>query len=634
MLDLLWRAALPTLLVGALYPFLGAWTDSARLPTACTAVIVGVVAWRTWPHLRTSRGRGTVAVGLAITLLPALWYATEGDRTACVIAAGQALLGWSLAGWLYLQRVPVARALGVDTASSTAPDALWDAPVPAWAPIVLAGVAFTIAALCRLLLSPRWLLGGDDVIYRLQAHWMWEPNLGWTVPEALRDSFLMRKLAVGPSGQYFGQYPPGWPAVLAVFERLGAPWLAMPLLAALSAVGTFRLGRLLYTARVGLVAACLLLLNGWWIIQHGTWMSHALTLPCALFTAIWLIEAESGRGVARDLRWLGAGFLIALLAAARPLDGAALALTFGLWMLLRGRMRGADIARCLVVSAVGAAPVTAGLLAYHHITNGEALRFGYEAINQGGNALGFGKRGVVGLDSTLARVPRFFDYTWVSATRTLLRRIASTNLTLAPYALFVPLLLLLRRVGHTPTWRVLGPFLILPALYSLYWYGEMRFLLVLMPFLLVWVAAGLERVHRHDRALSYLGLTAFVVGSLGLLPVGRWAKLPIEEPFGNVAAYRQARMLHALERIDALRAQHGKLLVVVTDGPWFDATIDRFYQFNLGGLDGDVLVVRDRGAVGNAEAVGLLPGRTVVAVRDTGRDAELEITVRGRDPAR
>lgn len=614
------HAVLPTAFVGALFPFVSRVQDSARLPTALAALIAAVVAWRVWPTLARGRTRNLIAAAIAASLLPAIVLGWYDGRTALFVVAGETLLGWSLAGWLFLHRDDGAHASG--TARSGVATV-----VPAWVLPVLVGLAFIIAGTSLALVSGKWIIGGDDSIYALQARWLSWPGYGWTVPEALRPHFLMRKLAIGPAGQFFGQYPPGWPAIMALFSAMGLHWVTTAILGALSAYGTFRLGRLLYDARVGALATGLLIVNALWVAQHGTWMAHAMTLPCALFTALWLLESESRNGWARMWRWFAAGLSIALLAASRPLDGVVLAVTFGSWMLVRGNLAPRDVAQCLVVAGLGALPVTAALLHYHVVSNGEAFQFGYDVINQGGNALGWGKRGVVGLDSTLTRVPRFFAYTPSMSLRELVRRVASANLFLAPYAMSVPLLLLLRRAGHRVSWRVAVPFFALPAVYSVYWYGEMRFFLVLIPFLLVWLAAGIERMRTREPQLASLVVTAMLVGSVGLLVPGRWERLPIEEPFGRNGYTAKAPLVDALERLSALRARHGKLLVIVKDdGSVFDPIIDRLYQFNREGLDSDILVVRDRRA-DNARAIALLPGRTVVEVRDAPRGKPKTITV-------
>lgn len=608
-------------MAGGLYPFLGRAQDSARGATVITALLLTLVAWQLWPVLRNMRAKAELATLLAVSLLPALWLGYSDGQTAAIIAGGQVLLGWTLAGWLFVNR---------ERAQDAARAAVGGAS-PSRAHIaLLVAVAFCIPAASLAYNAGRWIIGGDDAIYLLQAHWMREPSFGWTVPEALRPHFMMRKLDIGPAGQFFGQYPPGWPAVIAFFDLLGLHWLTLPVLGAVSALATFRIGRLLFDARTGLLAAVLLIANAMWIMQFGTWMASALNLTCALLTAMWLLEAEQAQGVGRRLRWCAAGFTIALMAATRPLDGAAMAVTFGLWTIARGTLSPKDIAQCLATSLVGALPVVVALLYYHKTSNGEATRFAYEVINRGGNGLFWGQRGVTGLDSTATRVPQFWEFTPAISMRILMRRIAAINLTVAPYALLFPLLLFMRRAGHTVRWRILGCFLVLPTLYSVYWSGALRHLFVLLPFVLIWLAAGIERIRRREPQFAGLLTTAMVVGSLSLLLPGRWLRMPIEEPYGENNYVNKGVLVQTYEHLERLRDKHGPLLVIVKErGPYFDILLDRLYQFNMGGLDGGILVVRDLG-VQNARAMAAFPTRTVVTLTDHDRDRPKDIVVLGR----
>jgi hypothetical protein len=307
-----------------------------------------------------------------------------------------------------------------------------------------------------------------------------------------------------------------------------------------------------------------------------------------------------------------------------------MAVTFGLWTIARGKLSPREIVRCLAISLLGALPVVVGLLYYHKTSNGEATRFAYEIINRGGNGLFWGPRGVTGLDSTATRIPRFWEFTPAWSMRIFARRIAAINLTVAPYAMLFPLLLLMRRAGHTIRWRTLACFLVLPALYSVYWSGAVRHLFVLLPFVLVWLASGVERIRRRDPHFAGLLTTAMVVGSLTFVVPGRWLRMPVEEPYGENNYVNKSVLVQTYQRLEALRDQHGPLLVIVKErGPYFDILLDRLYQFNMGGLEGDILVVRDMGAQ-NARVLAAFPGRTVIELRDYDRDQPKAMAVLGR----
>jgi len=152
-------------------------------------------------------------------------------------------------------------------------------------------------------------------------------------------SFLI-PFVVDYNGQRFGKYPPGWPALLAVGERLGVRYLVNPLLAGLGVWLTYRLGKRLLGQAVGLLAAFLTLTSPFFLINSGSLLSHPFGLVLSeAFALAWLDAFADPITPQRWLPTLVAALSLGTLAFTRPLTAAAVGLPFavhGLYLLIRG----------------------------------------------------------------------------------------------------------------------------------------------------------------------------------------------------------------------------------------------------------------------------------------------------------
>jgi 4-amino-4-deoxy-L-arabinose transferase-like glycosyltransferase len=167
-----------------------------------------------------------------------------------------------------------------------------------------------------------------------------------TLPSPAESRYFVVPFVVDHQGLRFGKYPPGWPAVLSLGIRLGAPTLVNALLAGLSVWLTFRLGSRLGGKSVGLLAALLLATSPMVVILSGSMMSHPLSLFLGLvFSLTWLDLFLPSEGAAapprvpRWLLWLTGGLSLGLLVVTRPLTALAVAIPFalhGLWLLRCG----------------------------------------------------------------------------------------------------------------------------------------------------------------------------------------------------------------------------------------------------------------------------------------------------------
>ena len=155
-------------------------------------------------------------------------------------------------------------------------------------------------------------------------------------------------------GRAFSQYTPGWPLVMAPFQRVGLVWMATPVVSGFLAAGVAALSRRIArgmdgisergVAAAGIAGALAVTFCASQALSAGARYPH--TLVCAAFA--WAVELVAR--IARDEPswraqwWLGVvfGATCALLLATRPTDGATLGVglfAYFVYALIRRRIR-------------------------------------------------------------------------------------------------------------------------------------------------------------------------------------------------------------------------------------------------------------------------------------------------------
>jgi 4-amino-4-deoxy-L-arabinose transferase-like glycosyltransferase len=212
----------------------------------------------------------------------------------------------------------------------------------------------------------------DSITYLFQAQLLAKGKLWANVP-AMPDFFAQEFLTVR-NGRWSGQYPPGFPAVLAAGVLLGQPWLVNPILAALTMILLTLLGKALYGRSTTLIALILALTSPFLLFMSGGLMAH----PAELFwvTAFMLSWTYALRRDGR--RWtLLAGFALGMIALTRPATTVAAALPFlivmgmGEWFNHKRRKGVVVKLGWLLVTAV---PLFALLFLYQNALTGDPFR--------------------------------------------------------------------------------------------------------------------------------------------------------------------------------------------------------------------------------------------------------------------
>jgi hypothetical protein len=239
--------------------------------------------------------------------------------------------------------------------------------------VVLASIAvFLFCSLFSSLVFERVPHVNDEIAYLFQAKLFRSGRL--YAPSPCGREFFDFPHIIN-NGRWYSIYPPGFPLLLAVGLIFRAPWLVNPLLAALSVLLIYFLGKEIYGPRVGLLAALLSAISPWFLVMSSTMMSHTASM---FFSALFLLflfrsikRPSPGLGIAAASSW-GMAFLI------RPLNTLCfsfLFLVYYAFRLLKGR-RG-QLLRNAIALAMIAAGFIGLFLFYNFLTSGGPFRMGH-----------------------------------------------------------------------------------------------------------------------------------------------------------------------------------------------------------------------------------------------------------------
>jgi hypothetical protein len=201
-----------------------------------------------------------------------------------------------------------------------------------------------------------------------QAFYFWDPN------------FLYEY-----GSQWVSIYPFGHSLTLAPSALLGVMWMFPPLLGACCVVLLYMVGRRLYDARTGAVAALLLAFSPFFLMQSASFMSHTTWLFYILLSFYFLIDRQ------HPLAGLAAGLCFGLALNTRPTESAMLVPAWGLLLLVyliprAGRRRGIPY---VAAFALGGALTVLASLGYNVATTGDPLVSAYTDWDYGGATLGY-----------------------------------------------------------------------------------------------------------------------------------------------------------------------------------------------------------------------------------------------------
>ncbi len=212
----------------------------------------------------------------------------------------------------------------------------------------------------------------DDVAFLFQAKTIASGHLLASPPSL--PIFFQIPFVIIRDGHWFGKYPPGYPMVLALGVLFGQPWLLNPIVGALDVGLIYLIGRRLFDAATGIVAAALLVASPFFLLQSGSFMSHTVTL---FWSISFLLLFESTRRTRSLWRGALAGFTIGMLFISRPLTAVGIGFPFVVWVLIDSARDWRRLREYLPIAGAFV-PFVLGVLQYNRVTTGSATRFAYE----------------------------------------------------------------------------------------------------------------------------------------------------------------------------------------------------------------------------------------------------------------
>ena len=347
-------------------------------------MILAVLAGRYRAHWRaaiSAVGRGPIGIAiLSIHLLAA----TAATRTPGLFPVHLALSAVCL-GLGFLTLVAAAAEAGPGGVERAAQWLVEDSRVR-W---LAAGLTVAFAALLSGTVFDRIPHIPDEVAYLIQAKYLAHGLIA--LPSLSAPGALDVIHTLDQGGRWFGIFPPGWPALLAIGVRAGAPWLMNPLLAGCTVLVSHRLLERLYGLRTANLVAALLALSPWFVYSGASLMSHTASILAgvlALHAAVRLSDDQSSVA-AGVVGGLALGWLVLI----RPFDGILVGLLIAGWLCWRLKAR--VWSRRPLTVAILAVAVGSLQLPYNHALTGDSFRtpiteYFDTKYYPGANRLGFG----------------------------------------------------------------------------------------------------------------------------------------------------------------------------------------------------------------------------------------------------
>lgn len=345
----------------------------------------------------------------------------------------------------------------------------------------LAAAAFLLYAVVASTVFSRVPISVDELVQLVQAKTFASGRL-WK-PASETPEFYSILNMVDANGRYYGQFPPGGPAMLAIGVLLRAPWLIGPACGAISVVAFWWYLRIVETRRsVAIGATLLFALAPFAVFMSGSHMNHVPTLMWLVIAIAAMARVMSSDAPSPRFALLN-GLALGCAATIRPVDAFAFALPAGVWYLvnaLGNRARWRDA----LASGLGVTIPMAAMMWVNARTTGEPFLFGYQVLWGHSHDLGF-HRAPWGLAHTPARGIELVNLYFLRL-QTYLFEASVPSLLPCVGALY-----LTRRVDRFDRY-LLSAAALLVGLYFAYWHDGFlfgpRFVFPLLPVLALWTA--------------------------------------------------------------------------------------------------------------------------------------------------
>ncbi|HTP10189.1 MAG TPA: glycosyltransferase family 39 protein [Anaerolineae bacterium] len=472
-----------------------------------------------------------------------------------------------------------------------------------WKLIALCVAAFALSA------AVAWGIYGsmphieDEQANVFQAKVFASGNLAVHAPSVQPNSFYL-PFVLNQNGWLFGKYPPGYSLILAPAAWIDQWWLINALAAVVVVLGVYLLGRDLFDANTGLLAAALGLLAPMFILLSGALVSHLVTMALLMiFTWGFVRARRSDRGHPIGFAAL-AGIMIGLAFITRPWTTFAIGLPFAAQALIDLIRRWRLVWRAYVVMLIIFSTIAIILPLYNAALTGSPFTNTY-ALWWSMDRLGFGP-GIgtaPGGHSLYTAIVNFrLDFPIFGQMLSGWPNVVGISLVWLPLIAGLLLPPLTKR-----DWALMLPPIMLVGAHFLYWargssfYGP-RYYAEAMPFLWLVIARGLIKIcaikNPWPRRMVYVALPLLVAFNIVYV---------IEPHFiTGFAQYRSAR--RAINTIAQADVHHA--LIFVRAQQWQDyAAVGWLNAPDL--VNGDLIFAYDFGPSGNAHVIQAFPDRAV-----------------------
>ena len=226
--------------------------------------------------------------------------------------------------------------------------------------------------------TPRY---SDSCAYLFQARLFTEGMLyAWPPPEP--EFFSVSHIVL--TDKWYSQYPPGYPAILALGVLVDLPWSVNPLLGSLTVVGIYLLAKELYGNSIAKLSAVLACASSFFFLMSAEFMSHTSTLffvTLAFLSFVWTVKKKRPL-----LSAVVCGASLGVAALCRPYTTFWICVPLGIAAFVKRK----QLTRWQVL--VGLIPLLVGcvvFLGYNYAMTGHPLLFGYIALHGKGHYPGF-----------------------------------------------------------------------------------------------------------------------------------------------------------------------------------------------------------------------------------------------------
>jgi hypothetical protein len=246
-------------------------------------------------------------------------------------------------------------------------------------------IAYVIVAQSVLAAKPLLI---DEIVQVLQARSYAAGQLSTPTDSARAFFSVLHVVDIGD--RTYSQFPPGWPAMLALASLARAEWLAGPVCGGVAVFVFARLIRRVFPAspRTAFFGALLLGLAPLSVFQFASHMSHGPVVMWLLIATLFLARMFDPASRAGIGNGAAAGLAAGMAFAVRPLDAVAFIVPAAVWILV-GAARERSVRLPALAAAVTALLPLCAVLWVNASTTGIATQFGYSALWGSSHGLGF-----------------------------------------------------------------------------------------------------------------------------------------------------------------------------------------------------------------------------------------------------